>query len=84
MEDLGRARHVHELPRRDTITLNLDLKQMGVGGDDGWTERARPHYEHTLPVKTYGYRFRLRPWSSSMGAPGDAARRGFPESADKP
>jgi beta-galactosidase len=84
MEDLGKATHVHELPRRDTITLNLDLRQMGVGGDDGWTERARPHYEHTLPVKSYGYRFRLRPWSASMGAPGATARRGFPESADKP
>jgi len=84
MEDLEKAQHIHELPRRDTVTLNLDLRQMGVGGDDGWTERARPHYEHTLPVKTYGYRFRLRPWSESMGVPGDLARRGFPESAGKP
>ena len=84
MEDLEKARHIHELPRRDTVTLNLDLRQMGVGGDDGWTERARPHYEYTLPVKTYGYRFLLRPWSASMSAPGDVARRGFEESGVKP
>jgi beta-galactosidase len=82
--DLERATHVHELPRRDTVTLNLDLRQMGVGGDDGWTERARPHPEHTLPVTTYGYRFVLRAWSPSMGAPGDLARRRFPELAEKP
>jgi len=84
MEDLEKATHVHELPRRDTITWNLDYRQMGVGGDDGWTERARPHGEYTLPVKTYTYRFLLRPWSASMGAPGDLARRGFPPSADEP
>ena len=32
-DDLDRARHIHELPRRDTITLNVDLTQRGVGGD---------------------------------------------------
>ena len=84
MEDLEKATHIHELPRRDTVTLNLDLKQMGVGGDDGWTERARPHREYTLPVKTYGYRFLLRPYSVSMGPPDDLARREFPELVDKP
>ncbi len=31
MEDLEKATHVNELPRRDAITLNLDLRQMGVG-----------------------------------------------------
>jgi beta-galactosidase len=84
MEDLERAKHVDELPRRDTVTLNLDLKQMGVGGDDGWTERARPHPEYTLPVKTYGYRFRLRPLAKGMGPPGDLARRSFPARPEKP
>ena len=84
MEDLEKATHVHELPRRDTITWNLDYRQMGVGGDDGWTERARPHPEYTLPVKTYTYRFLLRPWSASTGEPGDLARRAFPELADEP
>src|SRR3990170_7293379 len=34
MEDLEQARHIHELPRRDAITVNLDGGQMGVGGDD--------------------------------------------------
>lgn len=30
-EDLDKARHTHELPRRDDITLNLDLAQQGLG-----------------------------------------------------
>ncbi len=32
-DDLDRAQHIHELPRRVTITLNIDLKQKGAGGD---------------------------------------------------
>ena len=31
-EDLTRAMHTHELPRRDEITLNLDYRQSGLGG----------------------------------------------------
>ncbi|HEY6552147.1 MAG TPA: beta-galactosidase small subunit, partial [Vicinamibacteria bacterium] len=73
MDDLEKATHVHELPRRDAITLNLDLRQMGVGGDDGWG--ARPHPEYTLDAKAYAYRFRLRPYAPSMGPLDDVARR---------
>jgi beta-galactosidase len=31
MEDLENADHIHELPRRDSITLNIDYAQKGVG-----------------------------------------------------
>ncbi len=55
MWDLERARHVHELPRRDSITVNLDYKQMGVGGDNSWG--ARTHPEYTLPAGPYSYKF---------------------------
>ena len=76
MEDLEKATHVHELPRRETVTLNLDWRQMGVGGDDGWG--ARPHPEYTLESKPYRYRFRLRPLGPRMGSPDDLARRRLP------
>ena len=65
MQDLENARHIHELPRRDTITVNLDYKQMGVGGDNSWG--ARTHPEYTLPAGSYSYRFRLGPYAPSMG-----------------
>ena len=48
MEDLEKAKHINETPRRDFITVNLDYKQMGVGGDDSWapartrSTRCRP------------------------------------------
>ena len=57
MADLQGGRHTHDLPRRDTITVNLDHKQMGVGGDNSWG--ARPHIEYTLPAKAYTYTFRI-------------------------
>jgi beta-galactosidase len=78
IEDLENAKHIHELPRRDTITVNLDYKQMGVGGDDGWTERARPHSQYRLPVKVYTYSFRLQPITPAMGKMQDIARRALP------
>jgi len=36
-----------KLPRRGTITLNLNYKQMGVGGHDSCG--ARTHPEYTVP-----------------------------------
>jgi beta-galactosidase len=44
-----------------SITVNLDLKQMGVGGDNSWG--ARPHEPYTLPATSYAYSFRLTPLS---------------------
>jgi beta-galactosidase len=60
--DLTAAAHPFELPRRDTVTLNLDLRQQGVGGDDSWG--AWPHAEHLISCTPSNYSFRLRPLSS--------------------
>ena len=59
-------RHAIDLERRDLVTLNLDYKQMGVGGDTSWG--ARPHPQYTLPAREYAYRFRLRPYSARKQA----------------
>ncbi len=48
---------------KDLITLNIDYRQMGVGGDNSWG--ARPHPEYTLDLKDYSYSFRLVPFSDS-------------------
>ncbi|MCX6902034.1 MAG: DUF4981 domain-containing protein, partial [Verrucomicrobia bacterium] len=61
-EDLNAGEHPYELPHRDTITLNLDFKQQGVGGDDSWG--AWPHDEFMIPCQAYNYRFRLHPLST--------------------
>jgi len=59
MDDLERANHTFELPRRENLTVNIDHKQMGVGGDNSWG--ARTHPEYCLPAKPYQYKFRLTP-----------------------
>jgi beta-galactosidase len=57
MEDLEKANHINELNEKDFITLNIDLGQMGVGGDDSWG--ALPHDKYILWPKEYTYSFRV-------------------------
>ncbi len=76
MEDLERALHINDLPQRNTITVNLDYMQMGVGGDDGWGKR--PHPQYRLPARPYSYSFRLQPYAPDMGKLKDVARRMLP------
>ncbi|HEY8996074.1 MAG TPA: glycoside hydrolase family 2 TIM barrel-domain containing protein [Lacunisphaera sp.] len=46
------------MPDRKTVTLNLDLKQRGLGGDDSWG--ALPHGDYRLAaVWPTSYRYRL-------------------------
>ncbi len=59
--DAKRQRHTTDVKRRDLVALNLDYRQMGVGGDDSWG--ARTHPEYCLPAKPYSYKLRLRPIS---------------------
>ena len=60
MEALQAAYHPWEIRRTAEITVNLDHRQMGVGGDDSWG--ARTHGEYTLPSnRTYTHRLRLEP-----------------------
>jgi beta-galactosidase len=59
-DDLNAGKHAFELPHRDYVCLNLDMKQQGVGGDNSWG--AWPHDEFMIPVREYTYSFRLRPF----------------------
>lgn len=47
------------LNRGQVTTVNIDLAQMGLGGDDSWSPRV--HEAFLLPAKTYSYAFRMRP-----------------------
>lgn len=59
MNDLERATHTFDLRESGAITVNIDYKQMGVGGDNSWG--ARPHPQYTLPASSYRFCFRLIP-----------------------
>jgi beta-galactosidase len=51
--------HTIDIKPRDLINLNIDLGQMGVGGDNSWGARIHPQYR-LLDLK-YEYSFRIRP-----------------------
>ncbi len=57
--------HPTDLVKRDFISLNLDLKQMGVGGDDSWG--AKTHDEYMVFPAAYSYSFILRPFDHAAG-----------------
>jgi beta-galactosidase len=60
-------RHWGELVERDLVTLNIDYRQMGVGGVTSWGPTALPKY--SLYYQEYRYGFRLRPFSREDGTP---------------
>lgn len=70
-------RHGNEIKPRDVVVMNLDYKQMGVGGDTSWGQRAWPHAEYRLPAKEYVFKVRLRPFVSSDGVLHKLGRQGF-------
>ena len=53
------SKHGAELKQQAFTTLNIDYKQMGVGGDTSWGRLV--HKAYTLPVQKYTYQFILRP-----------------------
>ncbi|GAB3694175.1 glycoside hydrolase family 2 TIM barrel-domain containing protein [Spirosoma flavus] len=49
-----------EVERGNVTVVNIDMAQMGLGGDDSWSPRV--HKEYQLPAsKPYTYSFRIRP-----------------------
>ena len=52
-------RHTVDVVPRDLTSVNIDFRQMGVGGDDSWG--ARTHPEYRLTEKEYSYSFRIVP-----------------------
>lgn len=56
------GKHAYELKKNDFISVNIDYKQTGVGGDDSWW--ARPHPEYTLYPKEYSYSYKIVPVAS--------------------
>jgi len=52
-------RHTVDVVPRDLVSVNVDYKQMGVGGDDSWG--ARTHPEYLLDEKNYEYGFIMTP-----------------------
>ena len=52
-------RHISDIQMKDMVTWNIDLKQMGVGGDTSWG--AYPHQQYLIPAERMFFRFKLCP-----------------------
>lgn len=53
-----KQQHPTDLPLRRNLSLTIDLKQRGVGGDDSWG--ALPHEKYRLLEKKYSYSYTLK------------------------
>ncbi|MEL4454903.1 glycoside hydrolase family 2 TIM barrel-domain containing protein [Lutimonas vermicola] len=57
--DIVKNRHTIDVQNRNLTSLNIDYRQMGVGGDNSWG--ARTHPEYLLNGKNYTYSFIMIP-----------------------
>jgi beta-galactosidase len=48
-----------DLIKQDKVILNLNQRQMGVGGDDSWG--AKTHAEYSIPAKSMQFVFFIMP-----------------------
>ncbi|MBN2274436.1 MAG: DUF4981 domain-containing protein [Bacteroidales bacterium] len=60
-------KHSTDIKKQPWTSLNLDYKQMGVGGDNSWG--ALPHPQYLLPVMRYSYTTRLRLYDTAKEKP---------------
>lgn len=60
-DNLDEAKHSYDLVEQGFSTLNIDHKQMGVGGTDSWTTLAAPIAQHQIPAGQYSYTFTIKP-----------------------
>jgi beta-galactosidase len=75
-----RQRHQVDLVPRDHVSLHVDLRQQGVGGDNSWG--AVPHRRYTLLPGPLSYRFVIRTLSPADEA-STLARAPLPDTPEQ-
>ncbi|GAA4230307.1 hypothetical protein GCM10022291_00110 [Postechiella marina] len=66
LNNLNEARHTYELNKRNTLTVNIDLIQMGVGGDNTWSFRAEPLNKYLVKPGDFKYTFYILPLNAKI------------------
>jgi len=69
------AMHTYKLKDSGFLTLNIDLMQMGVGGNDTWTDVGAPLLKYQIKAKPYQYSFFLLPCNGEADKLGDVAKK---------
>jgi beta-galactosidase len=65
-DNIENAKHTNKLVDAGYITLNIDLVQMGVGGNDSWSDVAAPLEQYQIPARNYSYSFYIKPCKKDM------------------
>jgi beta-galactosidase len=63
-ENIQSAKHTNKLKDAGYITLNIDLVQMGVGGNDSWSDVAAPLDQYQVKAQSYNYSFYITAYNS--------------------
>ena len=66
-ENITKAKHINELEPAGFYTVNIDLGQAGLGGNDTWSWRGIPLPQYHLNKKEYSYGFKLVPFAKVKG-----------------
>ncbi|WP_042149018.1 MULTISPECIES: glycoside hydrolase family 2 TIM barrel-domain containing protein [unclassified Pseudoalteromonas] len=67
------SKHGAEVPMRNLVTVNIDHKQMGVGGDTSWGRLV--HAPYTIKAQDHSYGFTLVPFIKPQSVTELAARK---------
>jgi beta-galactosidase len=73
-ENIQNARHTIDLKDAGFITLNIDLIQLGVGGNDSWSDVSEPLEQYRIKAHPYHYSFYLVPFNSKNKITGEKAK----------
>ncbi|MDR6561964.1 MULTISPECIES: glycoside hydrolase family 2 TIM barrel-domain containing protein [unclassified Arcicella] len=63
-QNIETAKHTFNLNDAGFINLNIDLVQMGVGGNDSWSDVAAPLEQYQIKAKPYQYTFFMMPFNA--------------------
>lgn len=74
-KNISEAKHTHKLVDSGYITLNIDLEQMGVGGNDSWSEVAAPLEQYQIKAQPYRYTFYLTPLTAKDKTAGGVLKK---------
>ena len=69
------AKHTNKLKDAGYITLNIDLVQMGVGGNDSWSDVGEALDKYRVPAQNYSYSFYLLPVNGDVKDVGELSRK---------
>jgi len=61
-ETIEKATHTNELSKEKYNTINIDLIQMGVGGNNTWSDNAAPLIQYQIRSKRMEYSFWIKPY----------------------